>query len=193
MNDGLAIQSQSRLIPPARFALTLGKLVLGRSSKCDLVVKHETISRRHAEIIVTRQGTTVRDLGSRNGVFIDSKRVLTGTLQLGQHVTFGNVGFVTTSAETGLFESDSEIETVGCDKPELPLATQADLSRAKRRVLDLLLQGLSEKQIAARLHLSSTTIHNHIQAIYRVFKVHTRSELLVRLLAKNDDQNAAVL
>jgi DNA-binding CsgD family transcriptional regulator len=56
------------------------------------------------------------------------------------------------------------------------------LSPCQRRVLDLILHGLPEKKIAVRIHISQHTVHNHLRAIYRTLGVHSRSELLVRLL-----------
>lgn len=50
-------------------------LTLGRGQQCDVVVKHDTVSRMHAEI--RRQDTCwyVRDLGSCNGTWIEGRRV----------------------------------------------------------------------------------------------------------------------
>jgi len=186
MNAVFAFESRSPVIPATRFSLDVGTFVLGRSSKCDLMVKHETVSRRHAEIILTRQMTAVRDLGSRNGTFIEKKRVLTGEIGMGQHVRFGSVTYLLTLIQPGEDGADSERQTAKCGRSNLSAdSSHAILSRAQCRVLDLVLQGLGEKKIAAQLSLSATTIHNHIHALYRGCKVHSRSELLVRVLAKN--------
>jgi PAS domain S-box-containing protein len=50
----------------------------------------------------------------------------------------------------------------------------------QREVLDLLLHGHGEKEIAARLFLSKHTIHNHVKAVYRAFGVSSRFELFAR-------------
>ena len=42
----------------------------------------------------------------------------------------------------------------------------------------LLLEGLAEKQVAAALCLSPTTVHTHVQHIYRAVKVQSRAQLL---------------
>ena len=56
-----------------RMPLT-GRQVLGRDQSCDVVLAGVEISRRHAE--VRREGpiAALRDLGSRNGVFINGRR-----------------------------------------------------------------------------------------------------------------------
>jgi DNA-binding CsgD family transcriptional regulator len=47
-----------------------------------------------------------------------------------------------------------------------------------RQTLEWLLAGQSEKQIAAELRISPTTVHEHVGRIYRHFNVETRGELM---------------
>jgi DNA-binding CsgD family transcriptional regulator len=47
-----------------------------------------------------------------------------------------------------------------------------------RQTLHFLLEGDSEKQVAARLGLSQSTTHEYVTALYRRFRVHSRSELM---------------
>lgn len=61
---------------------------------------------------------------------------------------------------------------------EEPSASQ--LSPRLRQVLGCLLEGDSEKQIAGRLGLTPSTVHQYVKAVYRHFGVHSRAELLVR-------------
>lgn len=53
-----------------------------------------------------------------------------------------------------------------------------DLPPRLRQTLHFLLQGDSEKQIAARLGLSQSTTHEYVTALYRRFQVHSRAELM---------------
>src|SRR5262249_50430759 len=46
-------------------------VVLGRHPGCDIRVPDETVSRRHARIIVQGDGYFVEDLGSRNGTYLN--------------------------------------------------------------------------------------------------------------------------
>jgi DNA-binding NarL/FixJ family response regulator len=84
-------------------------------------------------------------------------------------------------------DAGSDVDTPRCESRLRSVGgCHASLSTAQRRVLDLILRGLvGEKQIAAHLHLSPTTVHNHRQAIYRIFEVHSRSKLILRVLAKH--------
>ena len=49
-----------------------------------------------------------------------------------------------------------------------------------RQVLDRLLAGDGEKEVAIRLGLTPQTVHQYVTAIYRHFQVHSRGELLAR-------------
>jgi DNA-binding CsgD family transcriptional regulator len=54
------------------------------------------------------------------------------------------------------------------------------LSPRLRQVLKCLLEGDSEKQAAARLHLQPQTVSQYVKAVYRHFRVNSRAELLAR-------------
>jgi len=71
--------------------LRRGNLLVGRSSGCQLVLEDSMVSRRHAELLVTDDAVTVKDLGSVNGLYVNSRRVEGSqrmkegdTLQIGQ-------------------------------------------------------------------------------------------------------------
>jgi pSer/pThr/pTyr-binding forkhead associated (FHA) protein len=58
--------------------LSQGQYVLGRSATCEIVIDDARVSRRHAQIEVTRDGVTLQDLGSVNGVFVNGHRLPLG-------------------------------------------------------------------------------------------------------------------
>lgn len=49
--------------------------VIGRSSKCDIVVAEEGMSRQHCQIELIDGEVFITDLGSTNGVLIDSEKI----------------------------------------------------------------------------------------------------------------------
>jgi DNA-binding CsgD family transcriptional regulator len=60
----------------------------------------------------------------------------------------------------------------------------AGLSPRKREVLECLLEGDSDQQIAARLRISKATVSEYASTIFRHFRVSSRSELLAYFLRR---------
>jgi DNA-binding CsgD family transcriptional regulator len=58
------------------------------------------------------------------------------------------------------------------------------LPRRLRQTLTCLLEGDSEKQLAARLSLSQATIHQYVTALYRHFDVRSRAQLLALIIKR---------
>jgi hypothetical protein len=74
-----------------RFALGAEGLVLGRGAGCDVALDGDDISRRHARIAPSEDGVIVEDLGSRNGVFVNGRRIDgQAPLTVGDVVTVGS-------------------------------------------------------------------------------------------------------
>ncbi|QDV76790.1 response regulator transcription factor [Botrimarina mediterranea] len=64
-------------------------------------------------------------------------------------------------------------------------ALETGLSEAQARVLGHALSGLTEKEIALRLHRSQHTVNSHLRAIYRHYNVSSRAELMARAIEGN--------
>ncbi len=72
-------------------AVTLGKLALvGSTSRADLVVEDPTVSRLHAELEPRHDGLWVRDLGSRNGTWIEGVQVREARVPDGGRIRVGS-------------------------------------------------------------------------------------------------------
>ena len=59
------------------------------------------------------------------------------------------------------------------------------LSPRLRQTLACLMEGDSEKQVAARLGLSPTTVHQYVTALYRRYGVQSRGQLLAHMLRRS--------
>ena len=70
------------------------------------------------------------------------------------------------------------------------LATSRGLSAREAEVLDLIVAGLSRKEIARRLSVSPSTVKNHTTAIYRKAGVHSARELSALLAGMDVDNDA---
>lgn len=77
-----------------KFDLTREETLIGRSSKADIQIDQESVSRNHAGITNTREGVRIRDLGSTNGTFINDEMVEgTRSLRNGDLVKIGRTIF----------------------------------------------------------------------------------------------------
>jgi pSer/pThr/pTyr-binding forkhead associated (FHA) protein len=181
---------RSRAVPSAPpIELREGTMLLGRHSACDIVLLDPSISRYHAEFCVGGDLVTVRDLNSHNGTYLDGQRIQSAEVRAGQRLNFGDVAFQVRIAGADDSEPDSALETdsvtgrvrsITADLDKLPL------SPAERRVLDSLLLGLSEKEVATRLDISPNTVHCHVGKIYKAVGVCSRAELLARFVPQGD-------
>jgi DNA-binding NtrC family response regulator len=70
-------------------ALETGSLTIGSSRACDLVIREATVSKKHAELIVTGGRFMVRDLGSTNGTRLNGTDVREAFLKPGDVVELG--------------------------------------------------------------------------------------------------------
>jgi S1-C subfamily serine protease len=67
------------------------KLVLGRVTGADLVIRDARASRRHAELTPENGGLRLRDLGSANGTLVDGRAARDVTLSGGEEIRIGGV------------------------------------------------------------------------------------------------------
>ncbi|UJR80716.1 GGDEF domain-containing protein [Sandaracinus amylolyticus] len=67
--------------------------VIGRSSKCDVQVDQESVSRNHARISRLGDGYTIRDLGSTNGTYVNDELVDEIVLRDGDQLKIGRTIF----------------------------------------------------------------------------------------------------
>lgn len=79
--------------PGAEFALSKDRIRIGRAEDLDVWVNHRSISREHAEIILDAEGFKVLDLGSANGVRVNSEETTDVPLQAGDVIELGQVRF----------------------------------------------------------------------------------------------------
>ena len=69
--------------------LVPGRCVIGRTPDNDLQVENKYVSRHHAQVITTVDGSVIEDLNSTNGIFVGGKRVRRHRLQEGDVVSLG--------------------------------------------------------------------------------------------------------
>ncbi len=72
-----------------RFAVEKGCYSVGALEEVDLVVPVRGVSRKHATLTVDGEGITVEDLGSKNGTFVNGRKVSKSTVFPGDVLNFG--------------------------------------------------------------------------------------------------------
>jgi len=58
-----------------RFFIEKAELVIGRDDRCDVVIPDRQVSRQHASITLRDDGYILKDLGSKNGTFVNGREV----------------------------------------------------------------------------------------------------------------------
>jgi ABC-type multidrug transport system ATPase subunit len=64
-----------RVTAPGELALDRDAIIGRDAAKVTLVLDHPRVSRRHAQVVVTRGRVSLRDLGSSNGTFVNGVRI----------------------------------------------------------------------------------------------------------------------
>jgi hypothetical protein len=89
---------------------------VGRSANLDLVLPSAHVSKHHAEIYSDGETLRVRDLGSRNGTFLNRQPVADAPLHMGDVLHFGDFEF--TVANGNGAAPSSVVETVSLPPPQ---------------------------------------------------------------------------
>jgi DNA-binding winged helix-turn-helix (wHTH) protein len=82
--------------------LSPGENILGRMPQAVVSIPSSKVSRRHARIMVSNRGAFLEDLASKNGTYVDGRRI-DGAVELvdGDRIRIGPVVLVFATAPTG--------------------------------------------------------------------------------------------
>ena len=92
-----ASATHARLVDVASghdFTLGSMRLLIGRESTNDIVVRDLNVSRTHAELRLERGTWVITDLGSTNGTFVNGREVSSQALYDGDRIDLGTTSFV---------------------------------------------------------------------------------------------------
>ncbi len=159
-----------RLGPESGMDLIPGLLAVSQDSGIIVLtaILDETIWRK-----AIRQGAmgVVSKEASPDFLIRAIKRVNAGELWLTRHAT--------ASLVNELRESNQSKKPVSESNPA------SQLTAREKEVVDLVGEGLKNKQIADRLYISETTVRHHVTSILKKLKVSDRLELLVYAYRNN--------
>jgi pSer/pThr/pTyr-binding forkhead associated (FHA) protein len=74
--------------------ITKSPTVIGRDPGCDVVIASGSVSRQHCRVEFSGSQATISDLGSRNGILVNGRKVDSAPLAPGDRLVIGQVGFV---------------------------------------------------------------------------------------------------
>ncbi|MHB8876267.1 MAG: sigma 54-interacting transcriptional regulator [Myxococcaceae bacterium] len=146
-----------------------GLIRVGSDPTNDLVLSDPTVSRRHLEVERAAKGLLLKDLGSRNGTWVDGRQTLQAYLEPGDKVTLGKTKLAVKQDAKGtdveLAGGESFGELVGVS--DSMRAAFAELRRCAREDMNLLIEGETGtgKELAAR------AVHAHSARRHGPFKV----------------------
>jgi DNA-binding CsgD family transcriptional regulator len=168
------------------FWIARGAFIVGRTKSAQIVIGERTISRNHARISYDGRVLVVEDLDSSNGTFVNETAVSLSEVNLGDHVRFGSISCAISA--TAWLPGDSSGEVTTFKIPRSPSSDDTALmdtfTAAQRQIIPLLMQGKSEPEIAHVLGKSFHTVHAQVRAIFERAAVHSRAELIVKLLGR---------
>jgi DNA-binding NarL/FixJ family response regulator len=65
------------------------------------------------------------------------------------------------------------------------------ITRAEQNIIDLIVKGMSNEDIARHRGISKSTVANHVHSIFGKMQVHSRSELAAKVQGRNARRNGS--
>src|SRR5437879_6258724 len=162
-------------------------LVVGRAVTSDIPIYDPTISRRHAEVALTDNGVSIKDLGSSNGTFLNGARINDGEAAPNDVVTFGKVAFRVVSVTPAIARPQVVAPSdFGPGKPppggtivrQLPVSASGGVPA----IVDAHPQGASHLKVKAQTQEERTT--KKLSLLLEISKELNKQQELDRLLDK---------
>jgi pSer/pThr/pTyr-binding forkhead associated (FHA) protein len=84
----ILLSLQGRTVP---FVITQKETTIGRHDSNDIPIPEQTVTGKHAKILLENGTLTIVDLGSTNGTFVNGVRIRSQELKSGDRFRLGNV------------------------------------------------------------------------------------------------------
>lgn len=155
---------------PALVVIQDRELVVGRGSDCGLQLAVRGVSREHAKLVLGPPTTiSVVDLRSRNGTFVNGRRIDAAELAEGDEIHFGPIAAFrfTRALEAGVVTTATR-----------STADLHALSVREREVALLVAEGLTNSAVAERLGIRPRTVATHLEHIFAKLSIGSRAELI---------------
>jgi pSer/pThr/pTyr-binding forkhead associated (FHA) protein len=116
------------------FPLPSSVTVIGRRHSCDLCIPLMSVSRRHCQLNYDDGVLKIRDLDSRNGTYLNGKRIDEAVIQAGDSIKIGPLTFV--------LQIDSQPQTIA--EPDLAARSSSRQDAATEDIVDEQLDNSAE-------------------------------------------------
>ena len=106
------------------FTDEMHELVVGRDPECDFTINEYVMSRRHAKVMKRWGGIAIRDLESKNGTFVNNRRVVEEFLHDGDRIALGTIVLIFRNPQeinlTALAEAKPRFKPAAVSPEEIP-------------------------------------------------------------------------
>jgi FHA domain len=154
-------------------ALDSERMTVGTLESNDVVVDADGVSRVHAVFERFGDAWCVRDLGSRNGTFVNGGRIIGGrALHSGDEIVLGRVRLLFHGPPGG-----KETAAIAQAPPLTPRERDVLLALCRPLLMgDTFTEPASIRAIAAELVVSEAAVKQHLSRLYSKFDVDGRAE-----------------
>lgn len=167
--SGLRIKR--RLVPVLRQGVTELRLdrpvlIIGRSAACEVQLTSGLVSRRHARLTLSGLGVSIEDLGSRNGIYVNSAKVTGSTrLKAGDRLSVGDEVLYFAEIEDASETADTVTDLVlPQSRRELSLDDEVAIATRSADVFQLLASIVDKALALGRGEEAERVIGTHLQA-----------------------------
>jgi len=182
--EGVMPGGKSWIIPLDKFPF-----IVGRNANCNLFLNSVKISRKHAQFMFKDDEVYLLDLNSTNGTAVNNKKIEVETrIKHNDTIFFAEYEFKVNNIKP---ESDNISNTtiiVKAQEDSHDFINNFNLTKREGEILQLLIKGISTKDIAKRISISPGTAKNHILNIYKKTWTHSKFELFA-LYKKIEEEN----
>ncbi len=156
---------------PEFVVLSDSGMSMGRGTDNDVIIADDSVSRLHAVLEARSGGFSIRDLGSRNGTYVNGERIIgERALRDRDEIRVGGARLA--------YRPDPDIEqyseTLAADPPPELTRRERDVLLAlfqSAGVADVFMEPASTRRIAEVLFVSEAAVKQHLLKLYEKFGI----------------------
>jgi len=120
-----------------QYELADGEILVGRDQSCQIVIDDDSVSRRHARVLLENDTCVIEDLHSRNGTYVNGQKIDGRvTLKNRDRVEIGITLFEYQSSSAVKHESASTVQYEAGPGPSASVICSMDATDAEETATD---------------------------------------------------------